>query len=55
MIWLPAMIFGAVAGALFARKRGGRGADMAQYGAVWAIGLGLLAVVLSIIIDRLTH
>jgi hypothetical protein len=55
MIWVPAMIIGAVSGAVFARKRGGRGADMAQYGAAWAIGLGLLAVAVSIIIDRLTH
>ena len=55
MIWVPAMVLGAVSGALFARRRGGRGADMAQYGAVWAIGLGLLAVVVSILIDRLRH
>jgi cytochrome c biogenesis protein CcdA len=55
MIWLPAMVIGAVWGALTAKKRGGRRLDMAQYGAVYAIGLGLLAVLVSILIDRLTH
>ena len=55
MIWLPAMIIGAVWGALRATKRGGNRLDAAQYGAVYAIGLGLLAVFLSIVIDRLTH
>jgi cytochrome c biogenesis protein CcdA len=55
MIWLPAMIIGAVWGALRAKKRGGNRLDAAQYGAVYAIGLGLLAVFLSIVIDRLTH
>ena len=55
MIWLPAMILGAVWGAWTARKRGGRRLDMAQYGAVYAIGLGLVAVLASILIDRLTH
>lgn len=49
------MILGAVWGAWTARKRGGRRMDMAQYGAVYAIGLGLVAVLASILIDRLTH
>ncbi len=55
MIWLPAMVIGAVWGAWTAAKRGGRRLDQAQYGAVYAIGLGLLAVLASILIDRLTH
>jgi cytochrome c biogenesis protein CcdA len=55
MIWLPAMVIGAVWGAVRARKRGGDRLDAAQYGAVYAIGLGLLAVLASIAIDRLTH
>jgi len=49
------MIIGAAWGAVRARKRGGNRLDAAQYGAVYAIGLGLLAVLLSIAIDRLTH
>ena len=55
MIWLPAMVIGAAWGALRARKRGGNRLDAAQYSAAYAIGLGLLAVLLSIAIDRLTH
>ena len=55
MIWLPAMIVGALWGGLRARKRGGNRLDTAQYGAAYAIGLGLLAVLISIAIDRLTH
>jgi len=49
------MIIGAVWGGLRARKRGGNRLDAAQYGAVYAISLGLLAVLLSIAIDPLTH
>jgi hypothetical protein len=49
------MVIGAVWGAVRARKRGGDRLDAAQYGAVYAIGLGLLAVLVSIAIDRLTH
>lgn len=55
MIWLPAMVIGAAWGARTALKRGGRRLDALQYGAVYAIGLGLLGIVLSIVIDRLTH
>lgn len=55
MIWLPAMIIGAVWGAWRATKRGGNRLDAAQWGTVYAIGLGLLAVLFSIVIDRLTH
>ena len=55
MIWLPAMAIGAFWGARTAFKRGGRRLDAAQYGAVYAIGLGLVAVLASILIDRLMH
>lgn len=55
MIWVPAMILGAVSGAVFAKRRGGSRADMAQFGAVWAIALGLAAVIVSIAIDRMIH
>lgn len=55
MIWLPAMVIGAVWGATSALKRGGKRLDAAQYGAVYAIGLGLIAVALSIVIDRMRH
>jgi hypothetical protein len=55
MIWLSAMVIGAIWGARTALKRGGRRLDALQYGAVYALGLGLLGVFVSIIIDRLTH
>lgn len=55
MIVLPAMVIGAFWGAMTALKRGGRRLDALQYGAVYAIGLGLLGVLVSIVIDRLTH
>lgn len=55
MIWLPTMVLGALWGALYARRHGGKPKDMAQYAAVFAIGLGLLSVLLSIVIDRQIH
>jgi hypothetical protein len=55
MIWLPAMVFGAFWGARTAFKRGGRRLDAAQYGSVYALILGLIGVMLSILIDRITH
>lgn len=55
MIVLPAMVIGAFWGAMTALKRGGKRLDAMQYGAVYAIGLGLVGVLASIIIDRLIH
>ena len=55
MIVLPAMLIGAVWGAVTALKRGGRRLDAAQYGAVYAIGLGLLGVLISVVLDRMIH
>ena len=55
MIVLPAMVIGAWWGAHTALKRGGRRLDALQYGTVYAIGLGLLGVIASILIDRLIH
>lgn len=55
MIVLPAMVIGAFWGARTALARGGRRLDAAQYGAVYAIAAGLLGVLVSIAIDRLSH
>lgn len=55
MIWISAMVIGAVWGAATALRRGGRRLDALQYGAVYAMGLGLLGVLVSIIIDRVIH
>ncbi|MCW1919535.1 hypothetical protein NX862_12295 [Rhodobacter sp. KR11] len=52
MMWL--VIVGAVlAGVLYARKKGGRGLDMAQYGAVWGIAATLVSVLVTIIVTRM--
>lgn len=53
MIVLVGLAVGAVFGALLARKRGGRGLDMLQYGAGYAIMFGLICLFISIILSRL--
>ena len=54
MMWLMSM--GAVmGGVLYARKKGGRGVDMAQYGAVWGIAATLVSVLVTIVVTRLAH
>lgn len=52
MIVLAGLILGAALGALIARRRGGRLADMLQYGAGYGIALGLLGVFATIAIER---
>ncbi|MBD3765181.1 MAG: hypothetical protein IE927_10740 [Rhodobacterales bacterium] len=52
MIVLAGLILGAALGALTARRRGGRTADMLQYGAGYGIALGLLGVFATIAIER---
>lgn len=52
---LPAMLIGAFWGAMTALKRGGRRLDALQYGAVYAIALGLIGVLAYIILGKLTH
>jgi hypothetical protein len=51
MVWVLALV-AALAGGLFARKRGGRGVDVAQYAAVWGIIGLLLGTVLVIAGER---
>lgn len=52
---LPAMLIGAFWGSRTALKRGGRRLDALQYGAVYAIGLGLVGVLAYIVVGKLTH
>ncbi|MFD1914467.1 hypothetical protein [Halodurantibacterium flavum] len=52
MIVIAGVVIGAIIGALQARGRGGNRLDMAQYGAGWAIMLGLLGVFLTIFLER---
>ena len=53
MIVIAGVILGAIFGALTAKRRKGNGADMAQYGAVYAILFGLAAFILTIVIEKL--
>ncbi len=45
-------ILGTLIGALTARKRGGKAADMAQYAAGYGIALTLLGVFITIFLER---
>lgn len=53
MIVLAGLVLGAMYGAMLAKKRGGRGLDRLQYGAVFAIAFGVLGMFLTIFIERL--
>ncbi len=52
MIWVVAVVVASLSGAVFARSRGGRGVDMAQYAAVWGIIATLASILLWITIAR---
>lgn len=52
MIVIAGLVIGAVSGALLARKHGGRWPDMLQYAAAMGIGLAVLGLVLTIVIER---
>ena len=53
MIVIAGAIFGAILGAMTAKKRGGTRADMWQYGAVYAIACSLLGLILTIAVEKL--
>lgn len=53
MIVLAGLVGGALWGVLLARKRGGRLADQLQYGAGFAIAFGLLAMLATVIVERM--
>ncbi|MEL0435861.1 hypothetical protein [Phycobacter sp. K97] len=53
MIVIAALLLGATIGALTARKRNGNLADMLQYGAVYAIGFGIVGMLATLIIHRM--
>ncbi|UWQ93172.1 hypothetical protein QEZ52_10410 [Aliisedimentitalea scapharcae] len=52
MIIIAAIVVGAILGARAAKKRGGAIADILQYAAVYAIALGIVATILTVLIDR---
>jgi hypothetical protein len=49
---LAGLIFGAILGAIRARQRGGKTADLVQWGLVFAMIFGLLGLFAMILIDR---
>ena len=52
MLYSITTILGAVAGAIFARSRGGNGFDTAQYAGVFAVMGFILGIVATIVIAR---
>jgi hypothetical protein len=53
MIVIASLVFGALLGAGVARRRGGRGLDMAQYAAGYGIAFGILGLFVTIAIARM--
>ena len=51
-MYLLSGLFGAILGAAIARKRRGKGLDMAQYAACYGILFALIGLILTIIVDR---
>lgn len=49
---LAGLLFGAILGALRAKMRGGKGFDMLQWGAVFAILFGLIGLFILVFIER---
>jgi hypothetical protein len=49
---LSGMLFGAALGALRAKSKGGKGKDMLQWGAVFAIIFGLIGMFILIFLQR---
>ncbi|MDM7930845.1 hypothetical protein [Tabrizicola sp.] len=53
MFVIGGLVLGVIVGALTARRRGGKPADMAQYAAGFGIAFGLLGLFATLILDRL--
>jgi hypothetical protein len=53
MIVILAALSGAIWGAYLAKKRGGKGLDMAQYAAGYAIALSLAGLFVTIFLERI--
>jgi hypothetical protein len=53
MIVIAGILLGALLGALSARRRGGKPADIAQYAVGYAVAFGLASWILAIIFERL--
>jgi len=53
LIVIGGVVLGAVAGAMSARRRGGRLADILHRALVGGIGLGLAGLIATVVIERL--
>lgn len=53
MIILAGLVIGAIWGAVYVRRRGGSGFDLAQYMAAWAILGGILGTIATLGVERL--
>ncbi len=53
MIVIAGFVLGAALGASLAKRRGGRGLDMLQYGAGFGICFAVVGLFLTVIIDRM--
>ncbi len=53
MIVFAAALIGAIIGALTARNRGGKGLDVAQYAASFAIAFAILGLIATVVIHRM--
>lgn len=54
MIVIAGLILGAATGATIAGRRGGKPLDLLQYAAGYGIAFGLVAMFVTIFIDRMT-
>ena len=52
MIYIPAALIGGLIGGFTARRRGGKGLEIAQYAAAYGIAFALLGLIVTIILDR---
>lgn len=53
MIVIAGLLIGITLGLVHAKRRGGNGMDMAQYAAVYGMGLAVLGVIITLTITRL--
>ncbi|MEY8827750.1 hypothetical protein AB9K34_04940 [Sedimentitalea sp. XS_ASV28] len=53
MIVIAAILLGAIFGVVLARKRGGKTADTIQYAIASALSFGVVAMIATVLIDRL--
>jgi hypothetical protein len=53
MFVIGGFLIGAIGGGLRARARGGKGADIAQYAAVYGILFALIGLFITVYLDRM--